>query len=188
MGEIPENHSPKSILREPSKTAIENPKSILKSTPNEDDDDVSPEFEQKLDTILKKPLLSKAEELKLYDQSAQEIGRKQSEIGREELIQHQKSKSKEQKDLEKALIEEVVERSKSREPIKKKVKSKSRKKKRKKSVEPFSEPLSASNKEIDVNKPVSEEIPVVFVSEKPPEEVQKTDIENISMSSEQPVT
>ena len=46
------------------------------------------------------PLLSKAEELKLYDQSAQEIGRKQSEIGREELIQHQKSKSKEQKDLE----------------------------------------------------------------------------------------
>ena len=29
------------------------PKSILKSTPNEDDDDVSPEFEQKLDTILK---------------------------------------------------------------------------------------------------------------------------------------
>jgi len=50
--EMPENHSPKSILREPSK-AIENPKSILKSTPNEDDDDVSPEFEQKLDTILK---------------------------------------------------------------------------------------------------------------------------------------
>merc|ERR1712227_468828 len=195
--EIPENHSPKSILREPSKTAIENPKSILKSTPNEDDDDVSPEFEQKLDTILKKPLLSKAEELKLYDQSAQEIGRKQSETGREELIQHQKSKSKEQKDLEKALIEEVVERSISREPIKKKVKSKSRKKKRKKSVEPFSEPLSASNKQIDVNKPVSEEKPVVpvreensviVVSEKQPEEVRKTDIENISVSSEQPVT
>ena len=46
------------------------------------------------------PQLSKAEELKLYDQSAQEIGRKQSEIGRQELIEHQKSKSKEQKDLE----------------------------------------------------------------------------------------
>ena len=45
-------------------------------------------------------LLSKAEELKLYDQSAQVIGRKQSEIGRQELIEHQKSKSKEQKDLE----------------------------------------------------------------------------------------
>ena len=44
--------------------------------------------------------MNKAEELKLYDQSAQVIGMVQSEIGRQELIEHQNSKSKEQKDLE----------------------------------------------------------------------------------------